>query len=420
MVDVRIPYGKTQINIRIPEGKLLGVIKPKERAGAVDPYSEVKSAMEKPIMTGKLREMAAPGDKVAIVVDDHTRKAPTRIMLPPILEELREAGVKDEDITIIFACGTHRAVKPEEAVKLVGEDVTRRFRLISHNCNAEDLVYVGETSYGTRVSVNRVFAEADLKILTGDVDLHYFAGYGGGRKSVLPGVSSAEAIQHNHAMLLHPKSTTGLLEGNPVHEDMTEAAKLAQVDYILNVVTNSRNELVKAFAGDLEKAFLEGVKVVDELYKVPIERKADIVVVSPGGHPYDIDLYQAYKGMDAALRAVKDGGVLITAAECPEGHGNKVFYEWITKFGSIEEIEREIKQNFVLGGHKAYYLLKALERVEIIMVSAMPERQVRDVFRLKPAKSVDDALREAFEIVGSDAEVWVMTHGNITLPTLKR
>jgi len=164
---------------------------------------------------------------------------------------------------------------------LVGEEVLQRVKAMSHDCRAEDLVYVGRTKALTKVYLNKTFVGADLRVLTGDIELHYYAGYGGGRKSVLPAVSGEETIQHNHSMMLHPKAKTGVLEGNPVHEDMIEAARLAKVDFIVSIVTNSKGELVRAFAGDLEQAFYEGVKLVDEMYKVPIERRADIVIVSP-------------------------------------------------------------------------------------------------------------------------------------------
>ncbi len=246
--------------------------------------------------------------------------------------------------------------------------------------------------------------------------LHYYAGYGGGRKSVLPGVSNAQSIQQNHAMLLHPKAEMGVLEGNPLHEDMVEAAKLANVDFTLNVVLNSKEELVKAFAGDLNQVFDEAVKIVDEMYKVPINRKADIIVTSPGGHPFDINLYQAYKGIHSALNAVEKGGVIILVAECPEGHGHEIFYEWMTKFKNIRKIEKELQKRFVLGGHKAYYLKKALQKVHIILVSVMPDYYAVNVFNLKTAKAVNDALRDAFNLVDKNAKVLAMPYGSITLP----
>jgi nickel-dependent lactate racemase len=419
MVDVWIPYGKTEVCARIPTRNFLGTIEPKEKAGVTDSKAEIERALSQPIGTQRLSEIAKAGDKVAIVVDDATRATPSYMMILPLLDELNKAGVNDEDVTVIFGCGSHRAVTPEEKEKLIGKEALERVKAINHDYMADDQVFLGETSQGTKVNVNKVFAEADVKVLAGDINLHYYAGYGGGRKGVLPAVSSAETIQQNHALLVHPKAATGVLEENPVHEDMMEAAKLAKVDFILNIVTNSKNELVRAFAGDLEQAFLEGTKLVDEMYKVPIEQRANIVVVSAGGHPHDINLYQASKAIHNTLEAVKRRGVIILAAECPEGHGNAVFAEWMEKFTDPKRIEREIKKRFVLGGHKAYYLTKALQKVTIILVSVMPDCYAVNTFNMRTASAMNDALRDAFELAGKNAKVYVIPHGSDTLPEYK-
>jgi nickel-dependent lactate racemase len=420
MVDVWLPYGKTEICVRVPTRNYLGLIEPKEKTGVADAKAEIERVLKEPIGSKRLSEITKPESKIAIVVDDATRSAPSSQMVSALLEELNIAGVKDENVTVIFACGTHRAVTSEEATMLLGESLLSRVKAISHDCSAQDLVLAGTTrKHGTKVYLNRGFAEADVRILTGDVGFHYYAGYGGGRKSVLPGISGEETIKQNHTMILDPSAKTGVLEGNPVHEDMVEGAKLAKVDFVLNVVTNSKNEIVRAFAGDLEQAFLEGVKLVDEMYRVDVDRRADIVVVSSGGFPADVNLYQAHKAVDSALEVVKRGGVIILAAECSEGHGNQVFYDWMVKYKDLKTVEREIKRNFVLGGHKAYYLLKALQSHRIILVSAMPDYYASNVFGLKTAQLVNDALNEAFNIVGKSAKVWVMPYGNFTLPEVK-
>ena len=420
MVDVWLPYGKTDVCVRVPARNLLGTIEPKERQGASDAKAEVERALKEPIGSKRLSEIAKPESKVAIVVDDATRKAPSEVMLLPVLAELNAAGVKDENVTVIFGCGTHRAVKPEEATALVGAEALKRVKAISHDCRAADLVHVGTTkTHGNKVYVNRVFAEADVKVLLGDVGFHYYAGYGGGRKSVLPAVCGEETIKHNHAMLLHANARTGILEDNPVHRDMTEAARLAKVDFIVNVVENKKGEIVKAFAGDLEQAFMEAVKLVDEMYRITVDRRADILVVSAGGHPADMNLYQAYKALDNALDAVKRGGVIILVAECPEGHGNQVFYDWMTRLGDLKNVEREVKRNFVMGGHKAYYLLKALQNHQIILVSSLPDYYATSIFKLKTARAVIAALAEALKIVGSASRVWAMPQGSYTLPIFK-
>jgi nickel-dependent lactate racemase len=419
MVDVWLSYGKTEICARIPTRNFLGAIEPRERHGVANSTSEIERALSQPIGTKRLSEIAKQGDRVAIVIDDATRATPSYLMTSPLLDELNRAGVKNEDVTIIFGCGSHRDVKPDEMESLLGEEALRKVKAINHDYKSGDQVFLGKTSFDTKVYVNKVFAEADVKVLTGDVGLHYYAGYGGGRKSVLPAVSSAETIRHNHAMLLYPKAATGVLDGNPVHEDMTEAAKLAKVDFVLNIVMNSKQELVRAFAGDLEQAFYEGVKLVDEMYKVTIDRRADIVIVSSGGYPFDVDLFQAYKGIDNALEAVKRGGVIVLVAECSGGHGNKIFYEWMASFSDLKRMEKEIRKRFILGGHKAYYLAKALQRVKIILVSVMPDYYAVNTFKLRTARALNDALRDAFDLAGKNAKVWAMPFGNITLPVVK-
>jgi nickel-dependent lactate racemase len=419
ITDVWLPYGKTEVCARIPTRNYLGSIKPRDLGGVVDAKAEIEKALTQPIGTKRLSEIARESDKVTIVVDDATRATPSSLMLAPVLGELNRAGVTDENVTIIVGCGLHRSVKQDEIANIVGKEVLRRVKVESHDCESKKSRYLGRTSFGTKVYVNPVYAEADVKVLCGDINLHYYAGYGGGRKSILPAITSVESIQHNHAMLFHSKATTGVLKGNPVHEDMMEAANLAEVDFILNVVTNSKHEVVKAFAGDVEQAFYEGVKLVDEMYKVPIERRADIVVVSAGGHPLDINLYQAYKGIDNALKAVKRKGVIVLVAECPEGHGNKKFLEWMRDLNDLKRMEKEIKKKFVLGGHKAYYLTKALQRVKVVLVSVMPDYYVTNIFKLGPARTMNDALQEAFAFAGKNAKVWAMPFGNNTLPIVK-
>jgi len=420
MVDVWLPYGKSDVCVRVPARNLLGSIEPKELLGVPDSKAEVERALREVIGSKRLSEIAHKESKVAIVVDDSTRDTPTAVMILPVLEELQLAGVKDENVTVIFGCGTHRAVKPEESTKIVGEEISRRVKILSHDCKAQDLVYVGTTkTHGNKIFLNRDFAEAEVKVLLGDVGFHYYAGYGGGRKSVMPAVAGEETIKHNHAMLLNSNAHTGILNQNPVHEDMTEAARLAKVDFILNVVTNSKGEVVKSFGGDLQQAFDEAVKLVDEMYRVEVDRRADIVVVSPGGHPADINLYQAYKALDNALEVVKRGGVIILVAECPEGHGDQVFYEWMMKFEDLKAAEREIKRNFALGGHKAYYLLKALQSHQIILVSSLPDYYASNIFKVKTARAVNDALREAMVIAGSQARIWTIAKGNSTLPRVR-
>ncbi|MEM1589046.1 MAG: nickel-dependent lactate racemase [Candidatus Bathyarchaeia archaeon] len=411
MVDVWLPYGKTEVCLRVPTRNFLGSVEPKEKPGVSDALKEVERALKEPIGSERLCEIAKPGDKVAIVVDGDTHPAVNNVVVPPILDELKSANVKDENITVVFGWGTRGDAG-------LNEDILKRIRTVSHDPGASDLVYVGKTRYGTKVFLNRVFAKADLKILTGMICLHSHTGYSGGANALLK-VAGEETVKANYAMILHPNARVGVLDGNPIHEDMAEAVRIVKVNFILNVAVNVRGEIVKAFAGDMEKAFHEGVKLVDEMYRVPVDRRADVVVISAGGHPEDATLFQACESIDNVLDVVKRGGVIILIAECLEGYGNPAFHDWMIKFRDLKSIEREIKRNFVWGGHKAYCLIKALQKAQIILVSVMPDYYAVNVFRLKTARTVNEALNQAFKIAGENAKVWAVPYGNHTLPEVK-
>lgn len=420
-MEIWIPYGDTEVCATVYDRNLLGVIKPRNKPGAKDPVAEINRALNNPIGTDKkLADLAKKGKKIAIVVDDHTRPAPSQLMLPPILERLNKAGVSDGDITVIVGGGSHRPSEKGEIKKLVGDEVLKRVKVVTHDSHAKDLVYFGDTSLGTKVYVNKTYAEADVKILTGDINFHYYGGYGGGRKSLLPAIAGYESIQHNHKMLTDPKARAGNLAGNPIQKDMMEAAKMVGVDFILNVVENAKGKIVKAFGGHYEKAFLEGVKLVDRLYKVPVKGRAKIVLVSPGGAPYDINLYQALKAVENAIDLVKPEGVIVLAAECTEGHGHDEFYRWMTECKTVAEAEARTRKRFVIGGFKAFYLLRALSRAHIILVSALPDYYARNVFRMDTAKTVDDGMSKAFKLMGRRSKVWVLPKGTATLPLVTR
>jgi nickel-dependent lactate racemase len=420
MVDVWLPYGKTDVCVRVPARNLLGSITPTQKPIVSDNKAEIERAIKEPIGTRRLSEIAKPENKVAIIVDDVARKDLNGIMILSVLAELNTAGVKDGDVTIIFSCDNKGAVKSEEAALFFGAEVLKRVKIVKHDIKAKDFVCVGSTkSYGNKVFLNRVFAEANVKILLGEVNLHYYAGYDGGRKSVMTQVSGEETIQHNSAMMLNSTAKAGVLKDNPVHEDMAEAARMAKIDFTVNVVRNSKSEIVKVFAGDLDAAFLEAVKLVDEIYKVTVDRRADIVVVSAGGYPSDVSLDRAYRAIDNSLDAVKRGGVIILVAECSEGHGNQVFYDWMNRLTDLKSTEKEVKRNFTMGGHNAYYLLKTLQNHPIILVSLLPDYYATNVFKLKTARAVNDALTEAFKIAGSQSRVWTIPFGSYTLPEYK-
>ena len=416
VADVKFPYGSEQINLKIPDRNFLGLLDAKPVKGVSDPIHTVTEAIQHPIGSARLSEIAKSGQSVAIVVDDHTRGLPCHLMINPLVDELREAGVREQDVTIIFGTGTHRATTSEEQETLLCDVACQGHKLAVHSCDAKDLVSVGITSYGTEVEINRIFHEADLHLLTGDIGYHYYAGFGGGRKSVLPAISGRATINKNHGMLTHPKASTGNLEGNPIHLDMTEAARLARTDFIVNFVRNTNKEIVSAYAGDLEQAFLEGAKFADSMGRVKIEEKADIVITS-SGFPKDINLYQGTKAMVHALGAVRDGGVMIALLECREGIGNQVFEEWAHQYPSYDELSHQIQTNFIMGGHKIFYMAQGAKRVHQYLISNLDAQELKEYYYVTPFKSVSKALDAAFDQVGRDSTVWAMPHGTDVLPS---
>ncbi len=418
MVEIHVKYGNSEIPYEIPEKNLWEIVRSKKEPERIGDYrKEVTRAIQEPIGTQKLSYIMKPGSIVTITQDDHTRGTPGYLVLPPLLTALNSCGIPDDNITVIFACGIHRAVKLAEQKGLVGEDVLDRVACVSHDCDATDLVRLGLSSRRVPVEINALAAGADYIIATGKCEYHYYAGFSGGRKSIFPGIASRNGINKNHSFLLDDRAVTGNLAGNPVHEDMLEAAKMTKTSFILNIVQNTENELIRAFAGDLVSAHLAAVKLYDALYRIRVKGLADIVLVG-AGYPKDIDLYQAHKAIDNAQRIVRPGGVIVSALECPEGYGNPIFYDWAKEYRTYEQLETQIRTNFEIGGHKAYYFAKARKKAKIILVSRLNPKEIKEIFMLEPAKTIENAMEMAYSWVGRDAKVTFMPNGTITLPSL--
>ncbi|MFQ6095749.1 MAG: nickel-dependent lactate racemase, partial [Candidatus Bathyarchaeia archaeon] len=368
--------------------------------------------------TERLSEIAEPGKKISIVISCGEDSGLAVLILRSILKELRKTEVENKDVRIIRGYDPLRAYSNIDSLR--SDEAFKGVELITHNPEAEDKVHIGETSSRTKVYLNRMFTESDVKILAGILEPHPYAGYSGGRDGVLPGVSSIDTIQHNLSMVIDPRARSGLIKGNPVHEDMVEATHLARVDFTLNVVRNSNQEVVKAFAGDPDEAFMRGVEFADEIYKVPVEKRADAVFVSPGGFPYDVDLYESCKGINNALEAVKKNGVTVLVAECSKGYGNADFHKWIVELKDLKRMERQLKREFTAGGYVAYSLMRVLERTEVILVSALPDYYVLEVLNLKTAKTVNEALRYVLDSTKRNAKVLTIPQGSLTIPVVSR
>ena len=400
----KIPYGTGLIDVDIKGAELLERSTIKWNKGykreSKDTSEVLQSAIKNPIGTKQLGEiLAAKGDNIVIVVDDHTRNAPTEMMLDALTGEIGQH--KDKNVSLLVACGTHPPPSTGDLRRILGKYYKhKQFKIVIHDCDAPDLVYVGTTARGTPVRLNRAYMDADIRILTGDITLHYYAGFGGGRKSILPGIASRETIRKNHALLIDERARTANIADNPVHLDMSEAASFAPPDFVLNIVADASGDVVAAYAGDLRAVFDRGAAVAKELFLYETGL-FDVLVVSAGGFPKDRNLYQATKAIQNCYQAVVPGGKLILVAECREGIGDAYFEEWMNEYTSYEATEEAIRTNFVLGGHKAFYIQKVMKRIQLSIVSAL-EHDMLVRWRIQPYESLSAAVEA--EIKDSDKD----------------
>ena len=408
-------FGAGTQEVEVPEKNLLGILRANEVELGLTGEAEVRRALAEPIGSPRLREIVRPGEKIAIITSDITRPMPTYKVMPALLDELYAAGVRREDITLVFALGSHRCHTPEERKKLAGERAYEEIRCV--DSDPSDCVSMGVTSAGTPVDITRVVAEADRRICLGNIEYHYFAGYSGGAKAIMPGVSTRNAIQSNHRMMVRPEACAGALDTNPLRMDIEEAGAICGIDFILNVVLSEHKEIIRAVAGHPVQAHRVGCGFLDTIYLKKLPRGADIVLVSQGGAPKDLNLYQTQKALDNARHAVNPGGVIVLIGSCKEGLGERVFEEWMTTSPSPQAMVERIGRDFQLGGHKAAAIAMTLEKADIYLVSELEDDFVRSIF-LTPQPSVQAALDRAFEKMGPEATVLAMPFGGSTLPRI--
>jgi len=395
-----LSYGRGSVEL---EGDY-DVVLPGEIPGVEDEGKEIERALDNP--AGDILSTFQGSKSASIMVSDITRPAPSYKMLPPLIERLQSLGV--EEVKIIFALGTHRRMTPGEEEKLIGRCISMPH--MQHDKDRCSLL--GETCRGTPVEILEDVAASDLKIATGNIEFHYYAGYSGGAKAILPGVSSVASVNKNHAMMVDPLARSGRLD-SPVRLDMEDAAAIAGLDFILNVVLNSKKEIVKAVAGDYIKAHRTGAKIVNRMYRRDVS-PAEIVITCAGGRPKDINLFQAQKALDNAKDAVLPGGTLILLAECAEGLGHPVFERWAREASSPEDCVERFGREYEFGGHKAALIAKEALDHDLILVSAMPKKDVEICF-FRPASTLDEAMAMAREHQGKDARTLVMPYGALTL-----
>ena len=408
MTEISFPYGKKKMSYKFDESELAGVLTSSIENYKPDAKGEelVIKALEAPIGSERLSELAKDKKKIVIIASDHTRPVPSKVIMPAMLKEIRK-GNPEADITILIATGCHRGTTKEELIGKFGEDIVKNENIYIHDCDErEKLVSIGTLPSGGECEINKIAFEADLLVSEGFIEPHFFAGYSGGRKSVLPGIAGRKTVLANHCseFIDSANARTGVLENNPIHKDMLWAAKTARLKFIVNVVLNSSKEVIYAVAGDLEKAHEKGTEFLSSLCgakAVP----ADIAISTNGGYTLDQNIYQAVKGMTAAEATVKEGGVIIMLAASNDGTGGDYFYHQLAD----EENLNKIMQLFLSRGRletvpdqwEAQILTRILLHSRVIYVSEMPDDIIKNMHMI-PAHSIDEALTKAKNILGKE------------------
>lgn len=413
MLRCRLLYGDGVLDVELPGRPR--VLLPRKTTPVADPERAIRKALASPIGSAPFGEALRTTGKVAIVVNDETRVARTEIFLPILVEELNRVGVRDEQIFAVISNGTHRPMTRDEIRKKVSAFALERIRVYNHHSKTSPMVRVGTTSAGTRVAYNKRVMDADKIILTGSIIYHFFAGYGGGRKALFPGVAAFESIERNHLLTLSPRATFGRLAGNPIEEDFQEAVAFRKPDFLLNTVLDEQKRIVGVVAGDYRKAHEVGCRIVDRVYGCPVPDAADLVIASCGGYPKDINVFQAHKTMENAVRITRPGGVAIILAECRDGIGPVSFVTWLQRYEKSRDMEAQLRRRFEFGAHKAYFLARLTEKADVLLVSAIPSRSLQGLF-VTPAASVDEALRQAYAKLGPHPRTYVLPQGGLVFP----
>lgn len=405
MKEFMLPYGKETLKAEIEESHLAGVLLSELHSyKAPKSGSElVQEALEHPIGTPRLCDMAVGKKKIVVISSDHTRPVPSHIIMPLLLAEIRK-GNPDAEITILISTGLHRLTTKDELEAKFGSEITNKEHIVVHDCDDKDnLVYLGKLPSGGDLIINRLAAEADLLVAEGFIEPHFFAGFSGGRKSVLPGVASRATVMYNHnsAFIADPHSRTGVIEGNPIHNDMLYAARAARLDFIINVVIDAKHDPVFAVAGDCDLAHRAGREFLASKCQVDAV-PADIVISTNGGYPLDQNIYQSVKGMTAAEATVKEGGVIIMLSKASDGHGGKSFHETFRDEKDLNRmmqtfLDREPDET-IIDQWQSQIFARLLLKATVIFISSCDDQLVEDMHMI-PAHSVEEAMEKAKEIV---------------------
>ena len=421
--DYQFRYGSTAVTIPIDDDQVIGIIDGNTTKRLDDIKGALIDALDNPIESESLQAVASRASSIVIVISDMTRYWMRQDLIVPILVDylVSRCGKRYGDLEIIIATGTHVGAPEEDLRTLVTSDIYDKVRTINHDCHASDLVYLGTTDYGTPVKVNKDAAEADLVICLGAATYHVMAGFGGGRKSILPGISGLETIKHNHAYSLapdafitNPEIGNGILDGNPLNEDMLQAAAMMRNLFMITLVTDTEFRLSSIFAGHWRKSWEAACDEVRRIYTVPIKEKADVVITSCGGFPKDESLYQGTKAVDNVISALKDGGTLILLLEGRNGGGSPDYFDWIKPLVN-GTFEKELRENFTVGGYIFFLNCEQAARFNIMMYSSIPAETVAPM----GIKAYDDLDKLMADVDLDGKSIYVIPTGSTVLPEVK-
>ena len=413
-----MPYGEGFITASLPAANTRYILHPAYVPGCKNEAESILNALRNPIGSPALKDRIKAGDKLAVIATDNTRHCPDNRILPVLLQELEEK-VPRRNITILVALGLHAPLDKEQLIKKYGREIVTQYKIINHS--PAETVRLGVTSFGTPVEVNETVVKSDFRISTGFVEPHFFAGFSGGRKSIAPGVSSAAAIRHNHRfeMINHPNTRAGVLEGNPIHEDMVEQAKTARLDFIVNVLLNSDKQITHVFTGDPWEAHRQACEMERKIAGVALDHKVDISIVTNGGYPLDLDFYQTCKGIDTAAGITRDGGIIIAVSSCFSGLGPEAFIQSHACAGTPAEVLQRLGETAKTNvGWQNQILARAQLKHEVFLVSEMDPAIVHQMM-VTPVQSVEKGVAQALEKLGKNSEIAVIPDGPLALPAVK-
>lgn len=420
-MHISIPYGRTHLSTEISDDRINAVLRSRLESymPQMGETELVEAALRAPIGSDTLENLAVGKKNIVLIASDHTRPVPSKVLVPPMLASIRR-GNPDANITILIATGCHRGTTKAELIEKFGPEIVEKEHIVIHDCAEEAaMVTIGTLPSGSVLRINRIAAEADLLVSEGFIEPHFFAGFSGGRKSVLPGIAARETVywNHNADFIADPHARTGILEGNPIHADMIYAARTAKLAFICNVVINAKHEVVGAFAGDCEQAHEAGAEFLKALclcQKVP----ADIVITTNNGYPLDQNIYQSVKGMTSGEASCKAGGVIIMAAACNDGHGGESFMKTMTEDMSpaeiLEKIQATPKKDTVPDQWESQILARILSKFHVVLVSEADPKLVKDM-KMHPAANLEQALRIAEQLLGRQGSITVIPEGISTI-----